>query len=44
MTQRSIQAEGIFGHIKQDYEYERLRRRGKDGVRGNGDFPGGDGP
>lgn len=33
MTQRSIQAEGIFGHIKQDYEYERLRRRGKDGVQ-----------
>ena len=33
MKQRSIQAEGIFGQIKQDNEYDRLRRRGKDGVK-----------
>lgn len=33
MTQRSIQSEGIFGQIKQDNEYDRLRRRGKDGVK-----------
>lgn len=33
MIQRSIQAEGIFGQIKQDYEYARLRRRGEYGVK-----------
>ena len=27
MKQRSIQSEGIFGQIKQDYEYDRLWRR-----------------
>ena len=30
--QRSIQAEGTFGVIKQDMEYIRLRRRGKENV------------
>lgn len=33
MKQRSVQAEGIFGHIKQDNEYIRLRRRGISGVK-----------
>lgn len=33
MTQRSVQAEGIFGEIKQDYQYDRFRRRGETGVK-----------
>lgn len=33
MKQRSIQAEGIFGQIKQDNGYDRLRRRGMNGVK-----------
>jgi len=33
MIQRSIQSDGIFGQIKQDYEYSRLRRRGEYGVK-----------
>ena len=33
MKQRSIQAEGVFGQIKEDYKYTRLRRRGIDGVK-----------
>ncbi len=33
MTQRSAQAEGIFGEIKQDYQYDRFRRRGETGVK-----------
>ena len=33
MTQRSIQAEGVFANIKQDYEYTRLRRKGETGVK-----------
>ena len=33
MKQRSIQSEGIFGQIKQDYEYDRLWRRGETGVK-----------
>ena len=33
MIQRSIQSEGIFGQIKQDNEYSRLRRRGEYGVK-----------
>lgn len=33
MKQRSIQAEGIFGQIKQDNDYARLRRRGTAGVK-----------
>ena len=33
MKQRSIQAEGIFGHIKQDNAYDRLWRRGTLGVK-----------
>lgn len=33
MKQRSIQAEGIFGQIKQDNEYDRLWRRGETGVK-----------
>lgn len=33
MKQRSIQAEGIFGQIKQNNEYDRLWRRGKMGVK-----------
>ncbi|WP_289833247.1 transposase, partial [Faecalibaculum rodentium] len=32
MIQRSIQSEGTFGQLKEDYSYTRLRRRGKDGV------------
>ena len=33
MTQRSIQAEGVFANLKQDYGYTRLRRRGESGVK-----------
>ena len=33
MKQRSVQAEGIFGQIKQDKKYERLNRRGNPGVK-----------
>ena len=33
MTQRSIQAEGCFGNIKENYNYERMRRRGESGVK-----------
>lgn len=33
MKQRSIQAEGTFGQIKQDNQYVRLRRRGTDSVK-----------
>lgn len=33
MKQRRIQSEGIFGQIKQDYEYDRLWRRGETGVK-----------
>lgn len=33
MKLRSIQAEGIFGQIKQDKEYDRLWRRGMTGVK-----------
>ena len=33
MKQRSIQSEGIFGQIKQDYEYDRLWRRGETGFK-----------
>lgn len=33
MKQRSIQAEGIFGQIKQDNNYARLCRRGNPGVK-----------
>ena len=33
MVQRSIQAEGIFGQIKQDNKYARLWRRGETGVK-----------
>lgn len=29
---RSIQVEGAFGQIKQDYSYKRILRRGKEGV------------
>ncbi|MBR4908929.1 MAG: transposase, partial [Acidaminococcaceae bacterium] len=29
---RSIQAEGAFGQIKQDYSYKRILRRGKEAV------------
>jgi len=29
---RSSQAEGVFGNIKQDFQYQRLRRRGESGV------------
>ncbi len=32
MQNRSIQAEGTFTNIKQDFEYVRLRRRGESGV------------
>ncbi len=32
MRNRSIQAEGAFANIKQDFEYVRLRRRGESGV------------
>jgi len=30
--QRCIQAEGVFGEIKQDYEYVKIRRRGNENV------------
>ena len=33
MKQRIIQSEGNFGQIKQDYEYDRLWRRGEIGVK-----------
>lgn len=33
MKNRSVQAEGIFGQIKQDNQYDRLRRRGITGVK-----------
>lgn len=33
MTQRSIQAEGVFANIKQNYEYTRLRRKGETDVK-----------
>ena len=33
MKQRSVQAEGIFGQLKQDKEYDRLWRRGLSNVR-----------
>ena len=33
MKQRSIQAEGVFGQIKEDNKYSRLRRRGNAGVK-----------
>ena len=33
MMQRSIQAEGVFANLKQDYGYTRLRRRGESGVK-----------
>lgn len=33
MKQRSIQAEGIFGQIKQDKGYDRLWHRGQTGVK-----------
>ena len=33
MMQRSIQAEGVFVDLKQDYGYTRLRRRGEIGVK-----------
>ena len=29
---RSIQVEGWFGNLKQDYGYRRIRRRGKENV------------
>lgn len=32
MKNRSSQAEGVFGIIKEDYGYDRLHRRGKSGV------------
>jgi len=32
MTERSIQAEGVFANLKEDYGYTRLRRRGESGV------------
>ena len=31
--QRSIQAEGVFGIIKYDYNYKRIRRRGLKNVK-----------
>ena len=33
MTQRSIWSEGIFGQIKEDNHYDKLRRRGISGVK-----------
>lgn len=33
MTQRSIQSEGCFGNIKENYGYDRMRRRGESGVK-----------
>ena len=33
MTQRSIWSEGIFGQIKEDNHYDKLRRRGLSGVK-----------
>lgn len=33
MIQRSIQAEGVFGQIKEDNKYARIRRRGNSGVK-----------
>lgn len=33
MAQRSIQCEGVFGNLKEDNGYDRLRRRGESGVR-----------
>lgn len=33
MKQRSIQSEGIFGQIKENNDYDRLRRRGLPGVK-----------
>lgn len=33
MSQRSVQAEGCFGDIKQNFEYTRLKRRGESGVK-----------
>ena len=33
MKKRSIYAEGTFGIIKEDYHYDRLRRRGESGVK-----------
>ena len=32
MKNRSVQAEGAFANIKQDFEYVRLHRRGENGV------------
>lgn len=33
MKERSIYAEGTFGIIKEDYHYDKLRRRGESGVK-----------
>lgn len=33
MIQRSIQAEGCFGNIKENHGYDRMRRRGESGVK-----------
>ena len=33
MTQRSIWSEGIFGQIKEDNHYDKLRRRSISGVK-----------
>ena len=33
MIQRSIQSEGCFGNIKENYGYDRMRRRGESGVK-----------
>ena len=33
MKNRSVQAEGAFADIKQDFEYVRLHRRGESGVK-----------
>ena len=33
MTQRSIWSEGIYGQIKEDNHYDKLRRRGISGVK-----------
>lgn len=33
MIQRSIQTEGCFGNIKENYKYDKMRRRGESGVK-----------
>ncbi|WP_233131181.1 transposase, partial [Ileibacterium valens] len=33
MVSRSIQAEGTFGDLKENYRYSRLRRRGLENVK-----------